>query len=79
MKSPRDYWPRWVETLRRYQLGGLIVWFLEAGRPLALIFAQVLYMGRPFLGEGLEAMARTLESDDDARAFASLLNGVVDP
>lgn len=79
MKSPRDYWPQWVETLRRYQLGGLMVWFLEAGQPLTLLFAQVLYMGRPFFGEGMDAFARTLESDDDAHAFASLLNGVIDP
>ncbi len=79
MKSPRAYWPRWAETLRRYQLGGLIVWLLEAGRPLSLLCAQMLYMGRPFLGEGLDALARTLESDDDAHAFASFLDGVVDP
>ncbi len=79
MNLPRDYWPRWADTLRRHQLGGLTAWFLDGGRPLALIFAQVLYMGRPFFGEGLDALARTLESDDDAHAFASFLEGVVDP
>ncbi len=79
MNSPRDYWPRWAETLSRYQLGGLMAWFLEAGRPFSILLAQMLYMGRPFFGEGLEALAHTLESEEDARAFASFLDGVVDP
>lgn len=74
MQSPRNYWIQWAETLRRYQLEGFISWLLDAGRPLALLSAQMLYMGRPFLGEGLGALAHTLESDDEARAFASFLD-----
>lgn len=74
MKSPREHWSRWAETLRRYQLDGLASWLLDAGRPLALLSAQLLYAGRPFLGENADALARTLESDDDLRAFASFLD-----
>ena len=75
MSSPRDYWLQWVGTLRRYQLDGLVAWLLEAGRPLVILSAQLLYMGRPFLGESADALARTLESDDEARAFAAFLEG----
>jgi hypothetical protein len=74
MVSPRQYWLDWVETLRRYQLDGLVLWLLEVGRPLTLLSAQLIYMGRPFLGTGAEALARTLESDTEARAFAALLD-----
>lgn len=75
IRSRRTHWLQWAETLRRYQLDGIVSWLLNAGRPLALISAQVLYMGRPFLGEGADALASTLESDDEASAFASFLEG----
>jgi hypothetical protein len=79
IESPRAHWLDWAETLRRYQLDGLASWLLEAGRPLVLLSAQMLYMGRPFLGESADALARTLESDDEARAFASFLDGGLHP
>ncbi|MGZ6347443.1 MAG: hypothetical protein ACXWNC_07765 [Anaerolineales bacterium] len=56
-----------------------MTWLLEAGRPLALLSAQALYMGRPFFGETMHALARTLESDDEAHAFASFLEGIANP
>lgn len=74
-RSSRAHWLPCAETLRRYQLDGIVSWLLDAGRPLAILSAQVLYMGQPFLGENAEALARTLESDDEARAFASFLDG----
>ena len=77
--SSRAHWLQWAETLRRYQLDGLALWLLEAGRPLVVLSAQALYMGRPFLGESADALARTLESDDEASAFASFLNGGLHP
>ncbi len=73
--QPREHWLQWAETLHRYQLDGIASWFLDAGRPLALLSAQLLYFGRPFLGQGVESLARMLESDDEARAFASFLDG----
>jgi hypothetical protein len=74
-RPSRAHWNQWAETLRRHQLEGITSWLLEAGRPLAILSAQVLYMGRPFLGESADALARTLESDDEVRAFASFLEG----
>jgi hypothetical protein len=75
MHSPRENWSRWAENLRRYQLDGVMSWFLDAGRPLALLSAQALYVSRPFLGGAVDEIAQMLESDDEARAFASLLSG----
>jgi hypothetical protein len=74
MHSSREYWSNWADMLRHYKLDGLASWLLDAGRPLALLSAQALYAGRPFLGETAQALAQTLESDDEASAFASFLD-----
>jgi hypothetical protein len=74
MKSPREYWPRWAETLRRYKLHELTAMLLEAGTPLALLGAQVLYFSRGLIAnDQLTALALTLEEDNEAHAFASFL------
>lgn len=59
----------WVEALRRNKMSGIVSWLLDAGRPIAFISSQLLYMGRPFLGVAAERMARILESEDAADAF----------
>jgi hypothetical protein len=74
MKSPREYWPRWAETLRRYQLHELAAMLLQAGTPIALLGAQALYFSRGLIrNDQLMALALTLEEDTEARAFASFL------
>ncbi len=74
MKSPREFWPRWAESLRRYQLNHLIASFLEAGSPLALLGAQAIYFSGGFVkSDQLTALAETLEEETEARAFASFL------
>jgi len=73
-EPPRQHWRKWGETLRRHQLEGIVAWLLEAGRPLALISAQLLYMGQPFLGAGVHHVADLLESDEAATAFALYLH-----
>jgi len=74
MKSSREYWPRWAETLRRYQLHKFTALLLEAGSPLALLGAQALYFGRGFIeNDQLTALAGTLEEDHEVRAFVSFL------
>jgi hypothetical protein len=76
MKSSREYWPRWAETLRRYQLHELTASLLEAGSPIALLGAQALYFSRGLIeNDQLTALAGTLEDDDEAHAFASFLAG----
>ena len=72
MKQSREYWPRWAETLRRYQLHEFAASLLEAGSPLALLGAQALYFGRGLIeSDQLMALAVTLE--EDSEAFASFL------
>lgn len=74
MKSTREYWPRWAESLRNYQLHELIASLLEAGSPLALLGAQALYFGRVFtVNDQLTALAQMLEEDSEVQAFASFL------
>lgn len=74
MNSPREFWPRWAESLRRYQLHDLVASFLEAGSPLTLLGAQAIYFGGGFVkSDQLTALAETLEEETEARAFASFL------
>jgi len=75
METPRSYWPQWAELLRRYQMDSFAASLLLAGGPLPLLSAQALYFTRPFFGgEQVDALANTLESDENARAFAAFLN-----
>lgn len=74
MKSPREFWYRWAESLRRYQLQDIVASFLEAGSPLALLGAQAIYFSGGFIkSDQLTALAETLEEEAEARAFASFL------
>lgn len=74
MQTPREYWPRWAELLKRYQLDHLAVWLLDAGGPLALLGAQALYFGRGLVySDQIDALARTLEDESHVHAFASYL------
>ncbi len=74
MMASREFWPRWAESLRRYQLHDLVASFLEAGSPLALLGAQAIYFSGGFIkSDQLTALAETLEEESEARAFASFL------
>jgi hypothetical protein len=79
MNSLRAKWPEWTEALRRRGLDGFAVWLLEAGGPINLIGAQLLYVGQPFVtpqaNDGIRALANLLEEEGEARAFAALLKG----
>jgi hypothetical protein len=70
----RSQWRQWGEILRRHHLEGLAGWMLDAGRPLALLSAQLLYMGGPFLGAGAGRLAELLESGEDSAALAQYLD-----
>jgi len=75
MQSRTD-WSQWAESLRRFKLDGLASWLLEAGSPLTLLTAQVLYIGQPFAGgKKLEAVAHMLEHEEETQAFAHYLRG----
>ena len=76
--SLRGMWRGWAAVLRRRQLDGLACWLLEAGRPLALVSAQLLHMGRPLLGPGAGHLAELLESDDETADFMEYLGRSLD-
>ena len=69
-------WSQWAESLRRLKLDGLALWLLEAGAPLTVLGAQVMYMTQPFLG-GKESnlLAHMLEDNEETQAFMKLLRG----
>jgi hypothetical protein len=79
MPSNRTYWSTWMNTLQRLGLAGLAAWLLEAGGPLNVLGAQILYIGQPLVSSsssaGLGALANLLEQEDESRAFAALLKG----
>ena len=78
MNSLRVYWPEWIDSLRSLGLDGFAAWLLEAGGPINIIGAQLLYVGQPFVAsqanDGLRALANLLEHEDEARAFAAQLH-----
>ncbi|MCB9111934.1 MAG: hypothetical protein H6634_11875 [Anaerolineales bacterium] len=75
MKSTREFWQRWAESLRRYQLHSLVASFLEAGSPFALLGAQAIYFGGGFIkNDQLDAIAGMLEDENETRAFAAFLS-----
>ena len=79
MNSLRANWPEWTEALRRRGLDGFAAWLLEAGGPINLIGAQLLYVSQPFVApqanNAIHALANLLEDEGEARAFAALLKG----
>jgi hypothetical protein len=71
--SSRDAWGNWSDALHAWGLDGIAGWLLEAAGPLALVSAQLIYAGRPFLGGAAQRVARLLESDTESAAFADFL------
>ena len=75
MQSHAD-WSTWAETLRRFKLDGLASWFLEAGSPLSVLGAQILYISQPFLGGKQPGLiANMLEDEQETQAFLHYLHG----
>lgn len=70
---PRATWLVWSAALRRRHLDDFVAWLLEAGRPLALVSAQLLYISGPFLGSGARQLAQLLESESETANFVNFL------
>ncbi len=79
MDSPRAFWPEWTSFLRRRGLDQIAAWFLEAGGPLNLVGAQILYMGQPMvspeISQRLQALAQLLEEEEETHSFVAFLKG----
>ena len=75
MESSREFWHRWAESLRKYQLQNIVASLLEGTSPLALLGAQAIYFSGAFIrNDQLSALATLLEDEKEAQAFASFLN-----
>jgi len=77
MDEERRYWAEWAQALQRWNLEGLIGFFLRAVGPLGLILAQAVYIGQPIFstgtGESWQAAARLLEDRSARDDFLELL------
>jgi len=78
MDTNHHIWRVWTISLHRWGLQNLVASFLEAVGPLALIGAQVVYVGQPILDSivpsgHLRALAGVLEDDSQRQAFVACL------
>jgi len=72
--QPHADWSKWAKHLRRYKMDGLVSWLLDAGSPLSLLGAQVLYICQPLFGGKLFGLvANVLEDEESTRSFADYL------
>jgi hypothetical protein len=73
-QASRAFWPVWVARLQNWKLDGFVAWLLEAGAPLTLLSAQVIYFANPFFtGKHAQMVAEMLEEDGETRAFIDFL------
>ena len=83
MQWNRSLWSQWARFLQRWGLADLAAFLLEGGGPLALITAQLFFVGQPIFGrfevgpsqpEGhIQAIANMMENHEEAQAFAAFL------
>ena len=74
MPNSNAMWTKWAEILASYKAKNFVAWLLEAGEPLTLVGAQLLYFGQPLLGhKRVENLAQLLENKDETRAFVIFL------
>jgi len=78
MQKERSFWSEWAHFLHRWGLAELAGALLESAGPLNVLLAQLVYAGRPFLGQSvsedrLSALAVLFEDKEESRTFAAFL------
>ena len=78
MVSNNHIWRIWARNLHRWGLQDITATFLDTAGPLAILGAQLVYLGQPLLNgwtssDNLQAMAQMLEDTEQRQAFVSLL------
>lgn len=78
MNADQHIWQVWASYLQRWGVKDLAAQILEAAGPLAVLGAQFIYIGQPWVGRSLsqnhlDALARVLEDRDYTRAFVDFL------
>jgi hypothetical protein len=80
MDEDRHIWQIWADQLHRWGVRPHAATLLEVAGPLAIIGAQAMYVGQPFL-RGLlpddhwQALTGLLEDSQQAQDFADFLRG----
>ena len=74
----QTFWPGWAHFLQRFGLQHPAAAVLDAAGPLTWFFAQVVYLGQPFLDGSRpesqwQALASLLENREESRSFAAFL------
>jgi hypothetical protein len=77
-------WPAWAGYLHQHRLGGFAAEVSELAGPLAIIGAQLLYLGQPLLRQALpeqhlQALALLLEDQNELKQFACYLREAGSP
>ena len=80
MDSNCQIWRIWAFKLHQWGLEDLVASFLEAAGPLALIGAQLVYVGQPLLrgldgADHFQALAKVLEDQKERLSFVQYLRG----
>jgi hypothetical protein len=78
MHTQRTIWTQWADSLKKWGMEGFAAWALEAGAPLGVLGAQLIYVGQPLLSpflpfEQTNALAGLLEDREEARAFINFM------
>ncbi len=73
----RTYWPKWAQTLQRFNLKGISLAVLDGAGPLKLVLAQLMLAGIPFFSgssrEQWKSAAEMLEDRDQSHIFADFI------
>lgn len=80
-EQPAAIWQDWHERLKSLEIHEVVAAVLEAGGPLSLIGAQLVYFGQPLLrgfvpDEKLHALASLLEDREALQIFIHHLREV---
>jgi hypothetical protein len=78
MQKDRSFWPDWAHFLHQWGLTELAAALLESAGPLNVILAQLVFAGRPLLGqvvpeERIKALAGLFEDQEESRSFAAFI------
>ena len=74
----QTFWPGWAHFLQRFGILNPAAALLDAAGPLTWFFAQIIYLGQPFLDGSRpesqwQALAGLLEDREESRSFAAFL------
>lgn len=83
-QTDHPYWPTWARFLQQHGLDRIAFSLLESTGPLAVIGAQVIYLGEPFLNQAfparnLQALADLFENQAEMKSFAAYLRETKQP